>query len=83
MSVKWPVYIFTFGEINSRQVNAGGIQIIFAQFQTLKLQKEMLNAGNIYLFGIKRTKCKYIDTSFAKRGVGGAANPFSPKGRHI
>ena len=63
--VKWPVYIFTFGEINSRQINDGGIQIFFAQFQTLKLRKEMLNAVNIYLFGIKRcTKCKYLDTSF-------------------
>ena len=56
-------YIFTFGEINSRQVNVGGIQIFFAQFQTLKLRKEMLNVTSIYLFGIKRTKCKYIDTS--------------------
>ena len=53
-------YIFTFGEINSRQVNVGGIQIFFAQFQTLKLRKEMLNAAGIYLFGIKRTKFKYI-----------------------
>ena len=61
--LQWPVFIFTFGEINSRQVIVGGIQIIF---QTLKLRKEMLNAANIYLLGIKRTKCKYIDTSFEK-----------------
>ena len=38
----------------------------FAQFRTLKLRKEMLNAANNYLFGIKRTQCKYIDTSFRK-----------------
>ena len=31
---------------------------------SLKLRNEMLNAANIYLFGIKRTKCKCIDTSF-------------------
>ena len=62
---KWPVYIFTFGEINSWQVNVGGIQIFRAQFQSLKLRKEMLNAANIYLFGIKLTKCKYIDRSLA------------------
>ena len=56
--------LYIYSEINSRQVNDGGIQIFFAQFQTLKLRKEMLNAANIYLLGIKRTKCKYIDTSF-------------------
>ena len=61
---KWPVYIFTFGDINSRQVNVGGIKIFRAQFQALKLCKEMLNAANIYLFGIVLTKCKYIYRSF-------------------
>ena len=35
-----------------------------AQFQSLKLRKEMLNAANIYLFEIIHTKCKYIDRSF-------------------
>ena len=62
--IKWPVYIFTFGGINSGQVNVRGIQIFLVQFQALKLCKEMLNAANIYLFEIKRTKCKYIDKSF-------------------
>ena len=46
------MYIFTFCEINSRQVNVGSIQIFRAQFQALKLSKEMLNAANIYLLGI-------------------------------
>ena len=45
-------------------VNVCGFQLFFAQFQTLKLCKKMLNAANIYPFGIKSTKCKYIDTSF-------------------
>ena len=40
-----------------------GIQIIRAQLKALKLRKEMLNAANIYLFGIILTKCKYIDRS--------------------
>ena len=31
-----------------------------AQFQSLKLRKEMLNAANIYLFEIIHTKCKYV-----------------------
>ena len=62
-TVKWPVYVFIFGEINSRQVNVGGIQIFLAQFQDLKLHKKMLNAANIYLFGIIPTKGKYIDRS--------------------
>ena len=35
---KWPVYVFTFGEIISRQVNVGGIQIFYAQFQAMKLR---------------------------------------------
>ena len=48
--------VFTFGGINSRQVNVGGIQIFLAQFQALKLRKKMLNAANIYLFGIILTK---------------------------
>ena len=55
--------VFTFGGINSRQVNVGGIQIFLAQFQALKLRKKMLNAANIYLFGIILTKWKYIDRS--------------------
>ena len=47
-----------------------GIQMFLAQFQALKLRKEMLNATNIYLensiylFVIKRTESQYIDTSF-------------------
>ena len=56
--------VSTFGEINSRQVNVGSIQIFFAQFQTLKLHKEMLNAANNYLFGIKRTKCRHVFCEF-------------------
>ena len=62
---KRPAYIFTFGEFNSQQGNVGGIQNFLSQFQTLKLRrKEMLNAANINLMGIKLTKCKYIDRSF-------------------
>ena len=38
---------------------------MLAQFQALKMRKEMLNAANINLFEIKCTKCKYIDTSFS------------------
>ena len=52
------VYVFAFGEYNSKQVNVSGIKIFRAQFQSLKLCKEMLNATNIYLFGIIHTKCK-------------------------
>ena len=47
--------------MNSRQVNVGVIQIFLAQFQALKLRKEILNAD---LCGIKFTKCKYIVRSF-------------------
>ena len=46
----------TFGDFNSQKVNVGGIQVYLAQFQALKLGKEMLNAANIYLFEIKLTK---------------------------
>ena len=63
---KWPVYIFTFGVYNSKQVNFSGIQIFRMQFMALHLRKVMLNAANIYLFGIIRTKCKYIYRSFIK-----------------
>ena len=51
------------GRLIPRQVNVGGIQIFLVQFQALKLRKEILNAANIYLFGFKLTKCKYIDRS--------------------
>ena len=44
----------------SKQLNVSGIKIFRAQFQSLKLRKEMLNAANIYLFEIILTKCKYI-----------------------
>ena len=56
--------MFAFGEFNFNPVNDDGIQSFLAQFQALKLRKEMLNAANIYLLGIKLTKCKYIDKSF-------------------
>ena len=46
----WPVYIFAFGEYNSKQVNVSGIKIFRAQFLALNLRKVMLNAVNIYLF---------------------------------
>ena len=62
--MKRPVYIIAFGEYNSKQVNVSGIKIFRAQFQSLKLRKEMLNVANIYLFGIMLTKCKYIYRSF-------------------
>ena len=54
------IYIFVFGESNSKQVNVSGIQIFRAQLMALILRKVMLNAANIYLFGIILTKCKYI-----------------------
>ena len=57
---KRPVYIFAFGAYNSKQVNVSGIQIFRAQFLGLYFRKVMLNAANIYLFGIKHTKGKYI-----------------------
>ena len=44
--------------------NVSGIQIFRAQFLALHLRKVMLNAANIYLFGIIHTKCKYIYRSF-------------------
>ena len=62
--VKWPVYIFAFGEYNSKQVNVSGMQIFRAQFLALHLRKVILNAVNIYLFGIIHTKCKCIYRSF-------------------
>ena len=64
IAIKWPVYIFAFGEHNSKQVNVSGIQIFRAQFPALNLHKVMLNAANIYLFGIILTKWKYIYRSF-------------------
>ena len=64
IAIKWPSYIFAFGEYNSKQVNVNGIQIFRAQFPALNLRKVMLNAANIYLFGIILTKCKYIYRSF-------------------
>ena len=56
--------ISAFCEYNSNQVNISGIYIFRAQFQSLKLCKEMLNASNICLFGIILTKWKYIYRSF-------------------
>ena len=44
------IYIFAFGEYNSKQVNVSAIQIFRAQFLALNLRKVMLNAANIYLF---------------------------------
>ena len=40
------IYIFAFGEYNSKQVNVSGIQIFRAQFLTLNLRKVMLNSAN-------------------------------------
>ena len=62
---KKSVYIFAFGEYNSKQVNVSGIKIFRAQFRSLKLRREMLNAANIYLLGIILTKCKYIYTGLS------------------
>ena len=62
--MKRPVYILAFGVYNSKQVNVSGIQIFRAQFLALHLRKVMLNAANIYLFGIIHTKCKYMYRSF-------------------
>ena len=59
-NLKCPVYIFAFGEYNSKQVNVSDIKIFRAQFMALNLRKVMLNAANIYLFGIILTKCKCI-----------------------
>ena len=50
---KNPVDIFAFGVNDS-------IQIFRSQFQSLKLRMEMLNAANIYLFGIMYTKYKNL-----------------------
>ena len=58
------IYIFAFGEYNSKQVNVSGILIFCAQFLALNLRKVMLNAANSYLFGIILTICKYIYRSF-------------------
>ena len=62
------ICIFSFGEYNSKPVNVSGINIFRAQFQSLKLRKEILNATNIYLFGIIFTKCKFIYRSFVEEG---------------
>ena len=45
-------YVFAFGEYNSKQINVSGIQIFRAQIIALNLRNVMLNAANIYLFGI-------------------------------
>ena len=64
VSIKRPVYIFAFGEFNFQQVNVSCIQRFLVQFLGLELRKKILNAANIYLLGIKLTKCKYLDGSF-------------------
>ena len=57
--------------------------IVFGQFQTFKLCKEMLlNAANIYLFGIKRIKCKYIDTSLLLQQQNSTATKKKSKKNH-
>ena len=61
---KRPVYIFAFGEYNSKQVNVSAIKYFLAQFKGLELRTENLNAATNYLFGIIFTKCKYIYRSF-------------------
>ena len=61
MPYKRPVYTFAFDEYNSKQVNVNGIKIYRAQFQSLKLRNEVLNAANIYLSGIILTNA-YIYT---------------------
>ena len=43
------VYIFTFGDFNSKPVNVSGIQHFLAQLKGLEMRKENLNAANIYL----------------------------------
>ena len=63
-SFKQPVYIFAYGDYNSKQVNVSGIQIFRAQFLALHLLKVMLNAATIYQLEIIQTKCKYIYRSF-------------------
>ena len=57
---KRPVYIFAFGEYNSKQVNVSAIKYFLAQFKGLELRTENLNAATNYLFGIIFTKCKYM-----------------------
>ena len=42
------LYIYIWWDLFPK-VNVGGIKIFFAQFQTPKLRKEMLNAAHIYL----------------------------------
>ena len=66
---KRPVFIFAFGMYKSKQVNVSGIQIFRLQFLALHLRKVMLNAANIYLFGIIHTKCKYIYRSFLTQHI--------------
>ena len=66
-SFKQPVYIFAYGDYNSKQVNVSGIQIFRAQFLALHLLKVMLNAAKIFLFRIIHTKGKYIYRSFSAR----------------
>ena len=67
--LKWPVYIFAFGEYNSEGVNVSGIQIFRSQFLALNLRKVMLNAASIYLLGILLTKCKYIYMYFKHKNM--------------
>ena len=47
-----PVYIFAFGEYNSKQVNVSGIKIFRAQLQSLKLRNCVIELyspnANIY-----------------------------------
>ena len=61
--IKRPVYIFAFGEYNSKQLNVSGIQHYLALYGQ-ELRNENFNAANIYLFGIMLTNCKYIYRSF-------------------
>ena len=63
-SWKLPVYIFSFGQYNFKQINVSGIQIFRAQLLALNLRKVVLNAANIYPFGFILTKCKYKYRSF-------------------
>ena len=75
--VKWPVYIFAFGEYNLKQVNVSGIQIFRAQLLALNLRKVMLNAANIYLFWFILTKCKYIYRSLVPKSIGQGISTLS------
>ena len=69
VSSKRPVYMFAFGEYNSKQVNVSGIQHYFTQIYGQEFRTENLNAANIYLFCIILTKCKYIYRSFESQSV--------------